>query len=124
MISCCSRPAHRRTAFARRSQRRATDGTGLLVPRRRQHCLVRLQRTFLGCLVAVGLLWGCTQAPEERLLHARCGRCHAVEQVLAKRKSEAAWERTIWAMRQRGADLTDAEADQLVRYLSRVRGLR
>jgi len=74
-------------------------------------------------LLAVGLFWGCTPAPEERLLHARCGRCHPYEQVLAKRKSEAAWERTIWTMRRRGAELTDAEAEQLVRYLSRVRGV-
>lgn len=102
--------------------RRTTVVAGVFVSRRKRRCPVRLQGALWG-LFAVGFLWGCTQAPEERLLRARCGRCHSYEQVLAKRKSEAAWERTVWSMRRRGAELTDAEAEQLVRYLSRVRGV-
>ena len=67
---------------------------------------------------------GCSplaESPEENLLRARCAHCHSYDNALRKRKSVGGWERTIWAMRQRGAELTDQEAERLVRYLARER---
>jgi cytochrome c553 len=64
------------------------------------------------------------QTPEETLLLTRCGRCHQHDHALNKRKSARGWERTVWAMRQRGAALSDQEAQSLVRYLSKKRGLQ
>ena len=67
---------------------------------------------------------GCSplpESPEESLLRARCSRCHSYDNALRRRKSPQAWERTVWAMRQRGAELTDQEAERLVRYLARER---
>ena len=62
--------------------------------------------------------------PAEVLLGARCGHCHPHDNALGKRKSAQGWQRTIWAMRQRGAELSDSEAEVLVRYLTRERAAR
>lgn len=59
---------------------------------------------------------------DRRLFEAKCGRCHGIEVPLARRHDPAGWRRTVWAMRQRGADLTDDEAERVVRYLSATRG--
>ncbi len=56
------------------------------------------------------------------LLDARCGGCHGVDLPLSVRKDAEGWRRTLWAMRQRGAALTDEEAEILLRYLTEVRG--
>lgn len=70
-----------------------------------------------------GCTGGCTPASEgERLFRERCGRCHPLETPLSVRRDQEGWRRTVWAMRQRGAALTDEEADAVVRYLTRVRG--
>jgi hypothetical protein len=86
----------------------------------------RTAALLTGAILAWLGLGGCSafpEAPEVRLLRARCGRCHPYDNALNKRKSANGWERTVWAMRQRGAVLSDAEAAQLVRYLVRERPL-
>jgi hypothetical protein len=60
--------------------------------------------------------------PGREIFELRCSRCHSVETPLSRRKDRAGWERTVWAMRQRGARLTDEEAAEVVRYLAAVRG--
>ncbi len=60
--------------------------------------------------------------PGREIFELRCSRCHTVETPLSRRKDRAGWERTVWAMRQRGARLTDEEAAEVVRYLVTVRG--
>ena len=78
----------------------------------------------VAALAAVLSLGGCGDrpgSPGEALLQERCGRCHSYDNALDKRKSAAGWERTVWAMRKRGARLSDEEARQLVRHLARER---
>lgn len=52
------------------------------------------------------------------LLEARCTTCHSLRQVQTAKKTAAQWETTVRDMRNRGARLTDAEAQVLVRYLA------
>lgn len=75
-------------------------------------------------LTLLVLAVGCSGPPSEgqRLFEKRCSRCHTVETPLGKRKDREGWKRTVWAMRKRGAELTDAEAQKVVDYLVRVRG--
>lgn len=81
----------------------------------------------LGLALLAGLwIGGCDsrrEDAEESLLKERCSRCHRYDNALNKRKSANGWERTVWAMRQRGAELSDQEAAQLVRYLTQKRAL-
>ncbi len=60
--------------------------------------------------------------PGREIFELRCSRCHSVETPLSRWKDRAGWERTVWAMRQRGARLTDEEAAEVVRYLAAIRG--
>ncbi len=74
-------------------------------------------------LAAAGL--GC--APPDgseggRLFRVHCSSCHTIDTPLSKRKDLDGWRRTVWVMRQRGADLTDDEAEKVARYLAEVRG--
>lgn len=76
-----------------------------------------------GLLVLSGCS-GATAPPSEgeRLFRVRCARCHSLETPLSVRRDLEGWRRTVWAMRQRGAELTDEEAEQVARYLAQVRG--
>lgn len=53
----------------------------------------------------------------------RCARCHPLETPLGVCRDREGWRRTVWAMRQRGAELKDyEEAEPVVRYLAQVPG--
>lgn len=88
----------------------------------------RVRRTAGPAALAAGLLAlaGCRAASDadRRLFEESCARCHSLEIPLSKRKSEAGWRKTVWVMRQRGAQLTDEESEGIVRYLARVRAVR
>jgi mono/diheme cytochrome c family protein len=58
----------------------------------------------------------------QELLQARCTRCHGLDPVEAASKTEAEWEDTVQRMIGKGAELTDAEADTLVQYLTETYG--
>jgi len=80
---------------------------------------------WLGPLLLAALGSACDRGadlPGREIFELRCSRCHTVETPLSRRKDRADWERTVWAMRQRGARLTDEEAAEVVRYLVTVRG--
>lgn len=57
-----------------------------------------------------------------RLLNRACTKCHGLERVDAARKAAEAWRVTLVDMRERGAQLSDEELEQLVEWLARVRG--
>ncbi len=82
---------------------------------------------LLGLVLLAGLWIGACDShredPAESLMKERCSRCHRYDNALNKHKSANGWERTVWAMRQRGAELSDQEAAQLVRYLTQKRAL-
>lgn len=82
-------------------------------------------RSALLLLATLVLGPGCrpeAQHPGRRVFEVRCSQCHTLDAPLSRRKDRAAWERTVWAMRQRGAQLTDEEAAEVVGYLTEIRG--
>ena len=58
----------------------------------------------------------------EELLQARCTVCHDLGRVEAAGKTQAEWEDEVAHMRELGAQLTDAEAQTLVEYLTETYG--
>ena len=57
-----------------------------------------------------------------RLMNRSCTRCHAIDKVQASRKPADGWRVTLVDMRERGAQLSDQELEQLVEWLGRVWG--
>jgi hypothetical protein len=57
-----------------------------------------------------------------RLMNRACTKCHGLEQVRTARKAAEAWRVTLVDMRERGAQLSDQELEQLVEWLTRVWG--
>lgn len=47
-----------------------------------------------------------------------CGRCHNLEKTVVARKSPKEWERSVYDMISRGAQIFPDEAEQIVQYLS------
>jgi cytochrome c5 len=58
----------------------------------------------------------------EELLEDRCATCHALDIVKGATKTQAEWESTVERMIEKGAELTDAEAQVLVDYLASTYG--
>ena len=46
-----------------------------------------------------------------------CGVCHTTDQIARQRKTEEQWQSTVARMQGRGAAITGAEAETLVKYL-------
>lgn len=57
-----------------------------------------------------------------RLLNRACTKCHGLERVETTRKAAEAWRVALVDMRERGAQLSDQELEQLVEWLARVWG--
>ena len=57
-----------------------------------------------------------------RLMNRACTRCHPIDKVQGARKPADGWRVTLVDMRERGAQLTDLELEQLVEWLGRVWG--
>jgi cytochrome c5 len=58
----------------------------------------------------------------KRLLDRACTKCHDIERVNQTRRSEEGWRVLTLDMRERGAQLTDEEIEQIVEWLGRTRG--
>lgn len=54
----------------------------------------------------------------EGLIIARCSVCHSDDLIAQQRLPRARWEATVEKMKQWGAELSNEEADLLIRYLS------
>ena len=52
------------------------------------------------------------------LVKSKCTMCHSIDRINSASKDRAGWEETVARMRTAGAVLTDAEAAQVVEYLS------
>jgi len=76
-----------------------------------------------GLLVLFACSGGKGASEGEQLFRVRCARCHTVATPLSVRQDLAGWRRVVWVMRQRGAELTDGEAEKVARYLAEIRGL-
>ena len=57
-----------------------------------------------------------------RLMNRSCTKCHGMDRVEKTRKAADAWRVTLIDMRERGAQLSDQEVEQLVEWLARVWG--
>jgi hypothetical protein len=57
-----------------------------------------------------------------RLLNRACTKCHELEQVRTARKAAEGWRVTLVDMRERGAQISDQDLEQLVEWLDRVWG--
>jgi mono/diheme cytochrome c family protein len=57
--------------------------------------------------------------PGLALIQTRCVMCHGADFVLQARKPKAAWRDLINEMVGKGAQVTDAEADQIQAYLEK-----
>ena len=70
------------------------------------------------------LTGGCgsrVQSPE-KLLDERCTTCHTLAPIEAKRKKRSEWEKTVYRMVNKGARLSDREAETVIEYLARNYG--
>lgn len=54
----------------------------------------------------------------QELVLDRCTACHSLDRIKAAQHDRAGWEATVARMRQGGARLTDAEAEEIVQFLS------
>jgi hypothetical protein len=57
-----------------------------------------------------------------RLMNRACTRCHGIDRAQGTRKAADGWRVTLLDMRERGAQLSDLELEQLVEWLGRVWG--
>lgn len=48
-----------------------------------------------------------------------CGTCHNLQKVVVSRKGSQEWERTVYDMVARGAQIFPDEADQIAKYLAK-----
>ena len=74
-------------------------------------------------VLAVALASAHAQTPPatdagKALLETRCSTCHTLDTALSKRANADGWRDTIKTMISVGAQLTDDEAETLVRYLA------
>jgi cytochrome c5 len=52
------------------------------------------------------------------LVESKCKMCHTLDRIKAATHDQAGWESTVARMRGKGAVLTDAEAQSVIKYLS------
>ena len=48
-----------------------------------------------------------------------CGTCHNLQKVVVSRKSPQEWERSVYDMVARGAQIFPDEADEIIKYLAK-----
>ncbi len=73
------------------------------------------------CLLLVAIRCG-GGTPPERLVQERCTRCHTLAPIQVARKTPEEWTRTVYRMIDKGARLSDAEAERVIEYLSETYG--
>ena len=59
------------------------------------------------------------EADGKQLVVELCGTCHNLQKVVTSRKSDKEWERSVYDMVSRGAQIFPEEADQIVKYLAK-----
>jgi cytochrome c5 len=61
---------------------------------------------------------GASGATPASIVSERCTRCHPVDRIKAAQHDAAAWTATVTRMRGKGAQLSDAEAQQVIDFLA------
>jgi len=57
-----------------------------------------------------------------RLMNGACTKCHGMDRIESARNTDEGWRVTLVDMRERGAQISDQELEQLVEWLARVWG--
>jgi hypothetical protein len=91
-----------------------------------------MQRVWFLCLFLVGLIFPIAVSwPQEdyksmlpesdgkQLVVELCGTCHNLQKVVTSRKTDKEWERSVYDMVSRGAQIFPEEVDQIVKYLAK-----
>lgn len=88
--------------------------------------LVMLSAAIAGCAASAGTSpsssagssIGASASTPAGLVSVRCTRCHPVDRIKAAQHDAAAWKVTVDRMRGNGAQLSDAEAQQVIDFLA------
>jgi len=73
-----------------------------------------------GIFLCVGVA---AYAEGKALFEQKCGVCHELSRPLDQRKNRKGWTETVKRMQKvNGCPVTDAEANEIVAYLTKVRG--
>jgi mono/diheme cytochrome c family protein len=80
-------------------------------------------RITIGVWLVGFALAGCASTPvtgtaPAQIVSAVCTRCHSVDRIKAASHDAAGWQSTIARMRGKGAQLTDAQAQQVADFLA------
>ena len=59
---------------------------------------------------------------QKKILQRVCGQCHKLDMVTNRRLTKEAWQKTVQAMVDKGADATDDEFNAVIEYLSKYYG--
>ena len=59
------------------------------------------------------------EADGKQLVVDLCGTCHNLQKVVTSRKTDKEWERSVYDMVSRGAQIFPEEADQIAKYLAK-----
>jgi hypothetical protein len=65
---------------------------------------------------------GCSSPSPEELVEERCVGCHALTIVKTSQKTRAEWEQTVNRMVEKGARLSEKQAEAVIDYLSETYG--
>jgi hypothetical protein len=81
---------------------------------------------FIGLIFPMAVSWPqedykkmLPEAEGKQLVVELCGTCHNLQKVVSSRKSDKEWERSVYDMVSRGAQIFPEEADQIVKYLAK-----
>jgi cytochrome c2 len=86
--------------------------------------LMILTGMFLSAAVFVNIPDALSDSNAEAIFKAKCSECHSIDIPLSERKDKNGWKEIIQRMRGNGAQLTDKEAEIIIDYLSKKRGLK
>ena len=81
---------------------------------------------FMGLVIAAGVSWSqedykskLPPGEGKELVVEVCNSCHNLQKVVSARKTDKEWERSVYDMINRGAQIFPEEVDQLVKYLAK-----
>jgi hypothetical protein len=99
---------------------RKADRCGGLQVGRHRFCSALL--VALAFVSVIALAAGCADQSPQGLVEERCTTCHALTTVQTARKTPEEWKSTVERMIGLGARLSDAQAQEVIDYLSDTYG--
>ena len=81
---------------------------------------------FVGLILPMAVSWPQedykSMLPEgdgKQITGELCGTCHNLQKTVVSRKTAPEWERTVYDMIRRGAQIFPDEAEQIIKYLAK-----